>query len=284
MNLSSTLSTSHLSSLIRFQSSHLHPCVTLSLPTPTPFNNRLPLISILALTIATIMAEAFLALLPKVGRGVLSKEDQRCTICMEEYGTTPSNNGIIERAVRLPCNHVVGSECISIWLTPTPGQQNHNTCHVCRYEFFPISDPPQPRPRTTPWWTEHMRIHTELGQHIDTLGQQLDLDADINELGLYVANRLHDRDLVGEHSLVAVAAASVYMAGHLLGHERSVRTISHGVALGGLGNSSAEAIQEVYVLLYQYRRRLVDWELLTHVLGATMAVGQVDEAPISPQS
>ena len=129
-----------------------------------------------------------------------------------------------------------------------------------------------------------MRIHTELGQHIDTLGQQLDLDADINELGLYVANRLHDRDLVGEHSLVAVAAASVYMAGHLLGHERSVRTISHGVALGGLGNSSAEAIQEVYVLLYQYRRRLVDWELLTHVLGATMAVGQVDEAPISPQS
>ena len=56
------------------------------------------------------MAEAFLARLPKVGRGILAKEDQHCAICMEEYGTVPSASGVIERAVRLSCSHVVGSD------------------------------------------------------------------------------------------------------------------------------------------------------------------------------
>ena len=48
------------------------------------------------------MAEAFLARLPKVGCGMLAKEDQQCPICMEEYGTMPSTTGMFEHAVRLP--------------------------------------------------------------------------------------------------------------------------------------------------------------------------------------
>lgn len=52
-------------------------------------------------------------------------EQQECLICKEEYGA--------ETQIRLPCNpkHTVGSNCIAVWL------KDHNTCPVCRCEFFP---------------------------------------------------------------------------------------------------------------------------------------------------
>ena len=55
---------------------------------------------------------------------------QECMICQEEYSTDIS---VVERQIRLPCNpkHTVGSNCIVTWL------QAHNTCPICRYEFFP---------------------------------------------------------------------------------------------------------------------------------------------------
>ena len=61
------------------------------------------------------------------------QDGQECLICKEEYGTRPSETEPAERPIHLPCNpkHTVGSSCIVAWLSA------HNTCPICRYEFFP---------------------------------------------------------------------------------------------------------------------------------------------------
>ena len=80
------------------------------------------------------MAQHFLDQLPKVPCGELPS-DAECMICREKYGTVPSDNGVIEHAVRLPCHHAVGSECIITWLSPDNGPGN--SCPLCRMVFFP---------------------------------------------------------------------------------------------------------------------------------------------------
>ena len=55
-------------------------------------------------------AEDFLRALPNVKRGELTAEDQKYSICLEPFSTTPSDRGVIERPKRLPCGHVLGSE------------------------------------------------------------------------------------------------------------------------------------------------------------------------------
>ena len=58
---------------------------------------------------------------------------QECFICKEEYGHPSSGTETAETQVRLPCSdkHTVGANCIFQWL------QSHNTCPVCRHQFFP---------------------------------------------------------------------------------------------------------------------------------------------------
>ena len=58
-------------------------------------------------------------------------------ICLEEYGTNNSEGGIIERPVRLPCNHVFGSQCIATWLSPIQGA--NNSCPYCRRTLFEVA-------------------------------------------------------------------------------------------------------------------------------------------------
>ena len=55
--------------------------------------------------------------------------DEECTICREMYSSPTS----IEYKIQLPCcgKHTMGSECIEAWL------RKHNTCPLCRQEFFP---------------------------------------------------------------------------------------------------------------------------------------------------
>ena len=49
---------------------------------------------------------------------------------MEECGSLSSETGIIECAIRLPCDHLVGSHCLATWF------QHNNSCPICRREFF----------------------------------------------------------------------------------------------------------------------------------------------------
>lgn len=78
------------------------------------------------------MAKAFLAQLVTIEE----PRDEQCMICIEAYGTTVSDGAVAEKAVRLPCGHVLGSECIALWLLPE--KSNQNSCPCCRSELFAL--------------------------------------------------------------------------------------------------------------------------------------------------
>lgn len=203
------------------------------------------------------MAEAFCDQLPRVGRGVLDKENQQCPICMSDYGTTPSESGVIERAVRLPCKHIIGSECISIWLTQSGGATENNTCPFCRHVLFEI---PQ-SPPMSPSRVEHMRIHRVLSDRCVGLSAQLDLHSDIMRLARGIANRFHDRVTiegveVGDGPVHVVAAASIYMASHILGDARSLELVS------SCDGVEVEAVRAAYGSLHGSRHALLSNQML----------------------
>lgn len=77
------------------------------------------------------MAKRFLDQLAKVPEDELSK-DSLCMICHRDYGTDSA-----DVAVRLPCNHHVGLECISTWLSPDK-RDCKNSCPMCRRVFFDV--------------------------------------------------------------------------------------------------------------------------------------------------
>lgn len=79
------------------------------------------------------MAQQFLDQLPRIQDGVLP-DHAECMICREKYGAFPSDNGVVEHAVLLPCSHHVGSECIAIWLSPAT--RIGNSCPLCRKVLF----------------------------------------------------------------------------------------------------------------------------------------------------
>ena len=83
------------------------------------------------------MAEQFLNQLLETQDQVSSDEKHvQCSICLETCGEMVPETGDFERAVRLPCQHIVGSGCISQWL------QTNNTCPMCRRVFFPAESDP----------------------------------------------------------------------------------------------------------------------------------------------
>ena len=194
------------------------------------------------------MAEAFLHQLPCVRRGVLGKSDQRCFICLEDYGTVPSANGIIERPVKLPCSHIMGSECIAIWVSCAAGAgKNNNTCPVCRRVLFENEPLPMSASRA-----EHIRIHTVLMERCVGICAMIELGPDVRHLARWIANREHDRVRLEEQddrAVVAVAAASVYMASHVLSNARSGALIARCVD----DRVGVDAIRCAYTSLYSQR-------------------------------
>lgn len=82
------------------------------------------------------MAQNFVNQLPIVSRADLVY-GKRCGICREIYGTNITGSGIVtEDAVRLPCGHEFGFECLSTWLSP---KESKNSCPLCRRELFPAA-------------------------------------------------------------------------------------------------------------------------------------------------
>ena len=86
------------------------------------------------------MAGAFRSQLLRDENRVQPCSDQPCMICLTKCDTLCPETGTVEWEVRLPCEHTVGSICITKWLDPS-GAAN-NTCPMCRYVFFPK----RPRP------------------------------------------------------------------------------------------------------------------------------------------
>jgi hypothetical protein len=63
--------------------------------------------------------------LPPVPLATLGHDDRNCAICKDEFGVTFQDKKS-EHPVRTTCGHVIGIECLTIWLS------NHNTCPSCR--------------------------------------------------------------------------------------------------------------------------------------------------------
>lgn len=81
------------------------------------------------------MAAEFIARLQRVEASSLDDGDRNCFICRAEYGTQFSDSGVQEHAVRLPCGHLAGSECIGLWLKDIEGR---NLCPLCQKVLFEI--------------------------------------------------------------------------------------------------------------------------------------------------
>ena len=77
-------------------------------------------------------AEIIQDLAPVLDTSLISPEDRHCTICQESFqnpGRITRSQSRREHAVRLPCNHVFGNECITRWLA------EQDTCPYCRRRF-----------------------------------------------------------------------------------------------------------------------------------------------------
>ena len=72
--------------------------------------------------------ESFVEALPVHVILDLPAKEQDCAICMEKYYGPHQR----ECPVRLPCNHVLGKECLRTWLKSPPSNRNNNCCPVCR--------------------------------------------------------------------------------------------------------------------------------------------------------
>lgn len=131
----------------------------------------------------------FLAQLLKKENSVQPTKGQECLICKEEYGTRPSGTEPAERQIRLPCNakHMVGSSCISTWLDA------HNSCPICRYEFFPKEKTRAERPE--PQYIELLDDDdiTDEGEDLED-GEFVDEDGATN----YEDENMSDVDEVGD--------------------------------------------------------------------------------------
>lgn len=95
--------------------------------------------------------------LDEVVTPVIDHQEDPCMICFEEFGQPLEDGTPGEQAVRLPCNHVYGSDCLTQWVRNwTPGSQG-SVCTLCRENFGvtgvaePLSDP------STTGWVHRLR-------------------------------------------------------------------------------------------------------------------------------
>ena len=215
------------------------------------------------------MAEAFLRRVLHVHSCVQSDEDQRCIICLELCGTMNDETGLLELAIVLPCNHIVGSGCIAQWL------HSNNTCPMCRHVFFPapsrlhreygIMGGPPGRARENQTRVVRNQIsiravsnvldyYEELSYLCDNYCAHLDLNQDTahhamqlvskflrTERNYVVRVRQNDSD---DHIL----GVSIYVASHFTGIARSPREIS-----AVIDYVDAREIREFYNLLADLR-------------------------------
>ena len=101
-------------------------------------------------------AKSFLESLPILALADLRLDSLECPFCIEPYQNSPRS----ERPVRLPCNHVMGKDCLRKWLNSSGANANNNACPTCRAVLFKREDeldddtedetpPPQPQSSAT---------------------------------------------------------------------------------------------------------------------------------------
>ena len=191
------------------------------------------------------MAEAFLHELLQMQNSVATK-GERCDICLEEYGTLSRQKGTIEVAIRLPCNHLIGSACITIWL------ETNNTCPICRREFFPA----QLRPYLEHGIMDGQENENEDDQQreiIEDYCARLALNMDTTAISELLVQKLTESPLLTEgHTHTCIVVVGIYMASHLAGEPRSPREIANATGV------AANRIREAYDVISPERDQLAD--------------------------
>ena len=81
-------------------------------------------------------AKSFLESLPILALADLRSDSLECPFCIEPYQNSPRS----ERPVRLPCNHVMGKDCLRKWLNSSEANANNNACPTCRAVLFKRED------------------------------------------------------------------------------------------------------------------------------------------------
>lgn len=90
-----------------------------------------------------------------------------CVICRERFWPFDSD----ELPVRLPCNHVVGEDCLSAWIAERKG-----SCPVCRYVFWVV--PVEEGGIRHDW-----EVTLDFGENVDSEEQvAADLEAKVNSV------------------------------------------------------------------------------------------------------
>lgn len=213
------------------------------------------------------MAETFLhELLQSINSVQSGDQDRDCVICLQETGTMSRETGFVELQLRLPCNHIVGSGCITIWL------QANNSCPLCRREFFPA----QPRPYLEHGVMEGQEHEAEEEGEEDRLGllgvicedycSQLGLDHEITRIAKLISYDLSRRDVFRHRHGSAVVALAIYIASCVSGHPRSPGEIEGVVNVDDdpareSDRIDGDHIRECYGLVYERRVELITYSI-----------------------
>ena len=80
-------------------------------------------------TLWAIRIQGFLNSLPILPLTDLPEGDKNCHVCIEPFQEAPD----AEKAVRLPCRHILGKSCLEKWLKSSVLS---NTCPMCRAVLF----------------------------------------------------------------------------------------------------------------------------------------------------
>lgn len=210
------------------------------------------------------MAENFLSQLLTTENRVESKEDGRCSVCLQVYGTL-TDTGAIECEVRLPCNHILGSMCPFTWLN------SHNTCPFCRSEFFPAQPRPYLEHGIMGHETPNLPVATEWPEILDhDEGYLLEtvrhccstpyyndaISSELFRMAEPMAKALRLRVQIDDFGLDTIAGTTVYITSHLLGHPRSPLEISEVVHV------DERQIRSLYTHVYADREALIDSSML----------------------
>ena len=96
---------------------------------PEPVNPPVP-------TASGTRIETFLESLPFLSLTDLPANDQDCPVCVEAYSQ------LSESPVLLPCNHIIGKDCLTKWVNSSVRNANNNSCPTCRAVLFNRYGPP----------------------------------------------------------------------------------------------------------------------------------------------
>lgn len=86
----------------------------------------------------------YYATYPRKNIAELPSESRECDICKETLSDT-DHPAPSERAMVLPCGHILGERCFALWIWSFKGMSH--TCPMCRSEFWFLLDRPSPHER-----------------------------------------------------------------------------------------------------------------------------------------